>query len=281
MDVSIIIVNYNTYSLVLDCINTIYEKTKDITFEIIVVDNLSPDRSIENLCSIYPDINLILNTANSGFGSGNNLGSNYASGKYLFFLNSDTLLLNNAIYEMFIFMEKNPNVGVCGGNLYHVDGIPAVSFEQYFPGVYRDTDILLYSLMSKLRFGKNLVFNFNKGPLKINGYVSGADLFIPRNLFLSIGRFDEDFFMYYEETELIHRVRRRNKEVFVLPQSKIIHLEGGSQMGINLKKMNWMRESKTKFFDKTNTKGLYLSNILVKCIMFRDSMIKRIFFKKG
>lgn len=281
MDVSIIIVNYNTYSLVINCINTIYEKTKDITFEIIVVDNLSPDRSIENLCNIYPDINLILNTANNGFGSGNNLGSNYASGKYLFFLNSDTLLLNNAIYEMFIFMERNPNVGACGGNLYDVNGLPAVSFEQYFPGIFRDIDMLLYSLISKSKYGKNLVFNYTNFPIEINGYISGADLFISRDLFFHIGRFDQDFFMYYEETELIHRVKRINKKIFVLPQAKIIHLEGGSQVGLNVKKMNWMKESKTKYFDKTNTKGLYLSNMLVKCIMFRDSLMKKIFFKKG
>lgn len=99
MDVSIIIVNYNTYDLTLDCINSIKEKTNNIKYEIIVVDNNSPNRIIENLK--LENVRLVLNSKNGGFGYANNIGNKYAKGKYLFFLNSDTILMNNAIFELF------------------------------------------------------------------------------------------------------------------------------------------------------------------------------------
>jgi len=276
MDISIIIVNYNTYTLTLNCIKSIYEKTADLVFEIIVVDNCSPNRDIEKLNVTFPDVKLILSQQNNGFGAGNNLGSRHAKGKYLLFLNSDTLLLNNAIKEFYQYMERNPKVGICGGNLYQVNLQPGVSFERRLPGILRDLDSLLFMLLSKLQFGKNLVFNFSDSPLRLKGYVSGADLCISKDLFVTVGRFDEDFFMYYEETELTHRVFKAKKEVHVIPQSKIIHLEGGSQVEISDKKKVWIRKSKLLYFKKTNTFGLEISIVLDQIIGFRDSLIQKL-----
>lgn len=276
MDISVIIVNYNTFDLTLDCVRSIYHNTSDLSFEIIVVDNCSPKRDIEKLNDIFPDVKLILSSSNNGFGAGNNLGSTTAIGKYLLFLNSDTLLLNNTLQEFFLYMEKHPEVGICGGNLYQSDGRPGVSFEGRLPGVLSDLDRLVFMLISKIQFGRNLFFNFGDRPLRIKGYVSGANLCIPKDLFVKIGRFDEDFFMYYEETELTHRVVKAKKEVHVIPQSKIIHLEGGSQGDISDKKKVWMRESKLLYFKKTKTFGLGISIILNQIIGFRDSLIQKL-----
>ena len=104
IDVSIILVNYNTYNLVLECIESIEKFTTKNSYEIIVVDNNSPDRSIENLNSIFPYVKLILNEENSGFGAGNNLGFTKAIGKYTFFLNSDTLFCNDSLYYFIDFL---------------------------------------------------------------------------------------------------------------------------------------------------------------------------------
>lgn len=276
MDVSIIIINYNTFNLIVDCIRSIYSKTSGVSYEIIVVDNNSPNRDIEGLPQIFPEIKLILNSTNAGFGVGNNLGSNSALGKYLLFLNSDTLLLNNAINEFYLYMDKHPEVGICGGNLYQIDGRPGVSFERRLPGIIRDLDNLFFMLFSKAKFGKNLVHNFEDYALKINGYVSGADLCIPKDLFFQLGGFDDDFFMYYEETELTYRVLKSKREVHVIPQSKIIHLEGGSQEGVSALKLGWMKDSKALYFEKTNTRGLWWSDILNQLIGFRDQFIQKI-----
>ena len=107
MDVSVIIVNYNTVELTKQCILSIYNQTKDVNFEIIVVDNNSEDNSVKIIENNFPQVILINNSDNIGFGRANNLGVEIAKGKYIFFLNSDTILLNNAIKIFVDYMRKN------------------------------------------------------------------------------------------------------------------------------------------------------------------------------
>ena len=129
MDVSIIIVNYNTLELTKNTIDSVNEKTKDLNYEIILVDNASTDGSVEFFEKEYKNkIIFIKNDENLGFGRANNRGIKIAKGKYVFLLNSDTLLINNAIKILFDFMEKNNNCGVCGGNLYTLTLQPTNSF---------------------------------------------------------------------------------------------------------------------------------------------------------
>ena len=129
MDVSVIMVNYNTLELTKNTINSVMEKTKDLNYEIILIDNASTDGSVEFFEKEYKDkIIFIKNNENLGFGKANNKGIEIAKGKYVFLLNSDTLLINNAIKILFDFMEKNKNCGVCGGNLFDIDLKPTHSF---------------------------------------------------------------------------------------------------------------------------------------------------------
>ena len=104
-DVSIIIVNYNTKQLLADCLKSIYEQTNNIDFEVIVSDNGSVDGSIEMLKRDFSQVILIENNANLGFGAANNRGLEVAKGKYIFYLNSDTVLLNNAVKIFFDYLE--------------------------------------------------------------------------------------------------------------------------------------------------------------------------------
>ena len=125
MDVSIIIVNYNTKQLLKDCLNSIYEHTENISFEVIVSDNGSKDGSIEMLKAEFPQVILIENNANLGFGKANNKGLAIAKGKYIFYLNSDTILLNNAVKLFFDYFEENgkkENIGALGCNLLDKQG---------------------------------------------------------------------------------------------------------------------------------------------------------------
>ncbi len=120
MQVSIIIVNYNTKELIKNCINSIYENTKDIDFEIIVSDNGSTDGSVEMLKNDFPNVILIENNANLGFGKANNNGLKVAKGEYIFYLNSDTVLLNNAVKMFYDYWEQNlqkDKIGALGANL--------------------------------------------------------------------------------------------------------------------------------------------------------------------
>ena len=120
LDVSIIIVSYNTRELTINCLKSIYKNTKDISFEVIVSDNGSTDGSVEMIKTEFPQVVLIENNANLGFGAANNRGLAVAKGKYVFYLNSDTVILNNCLKIFYDYWENSPEkdkIGALGTNL--------------------------------------------------------------------------------------------------------------------------------------------------------------------
>ncbi|MGQ1141143.1 glycosyltransferase family 2 protein [Acinetobacter baumannii] len=280
-DVSIIIVNYNTYNLVLQCIESVIKNTKKISYEIIVVDNNSPNREIEKLNEIYPNVKLVLNTKNSGFGIANNIGNKYANGKFLFLLNSDTIVLDNSIYTLYKFMVENPCVGACGGNLCDINLKPATSFTRFMPSFLSDIDYLFLNMFSKIIYRNNLYYCYSETPIKINGNISGADLMIVKQVFDELGGFDENFFMYYEETDLLFRLRKRKYQTFIVPESKIIHLEGASET-IKETRLNWTYESKEKYYLKNKSKlSLTISNMFFYLTVLQRLVLFKVLRNKG
>lgn len=276
VEVSIIIVNYNTYELLLDCIKSIKANTSKLNYEIIVVDNCSPDRNIEQLNTIYSDVKLILNSENSGFGSANNLGNKYANGKYIFLLNSDTILIDNSIYTLYHFMRNNTSVGACGGNLCDAKLNPATSFTRFMPSIKSDLDYLFFSSFSKLLFSKNVNYSYHNEPFEIAGNISGADLMLLKSAYDEIGGFDEEFFMYYEETDLLARLRKAGYTTYIVPQSKIIHLEGASE-SLQARKLTWTHESKKKYYKKHKYGWeLFVSDSIFTIIIIQRLLIFRL-----
>lgn len=226
--VSIIIVNYNTRQLTADCIRSVHEKTSGISYEIILVDNASTDGSKE-LFECYPDITYIYSPENLGFGRANNLGAIHATGRHLLFLNSDTLLINNAVYVLSTYLDNNPQVGVCGGNLFDTNFHPTQSFRKLFPGIRWECTILMDSIVHIFTKKHTMFteFNYLSSPMRVS-YITGADLMINRDLFIQVGGFSKEFFMYYEETDLCHKIKKIGKLIMSVPEAKIQHLEGGS-----------------------------------------------------
>ncbi|WP_159474333.1 glycosyltransferase family 2 protein [Dyadobacter sp. 3J3] len=225
MDVSVIIVNYNTSALLNDCLTSVYTKTLGIKFEVIVVDNNSVDESVRSVRENFSDVKLIESKKNLGFGKGNNLGNSIASGKYLFYLNSDTILINNAIKILFEFMEKEDsnNVACCGGNLYHEDGKPNFSYSIRFPSLF---GIILYRAHLSSFFGHSS-FNDTSVTKKV-AIVIGADMMISKEKFDLIGGFDPQYFMYVEEGDLQYRFHKKGWSSMSVPDAKIIHKQGAS-----------------------------------------------------
>ena len=225
MDVSVIIVNYNTSVLLDNCISSLLEKTKGINFEIIVVDNASSDNSLSMMKQKYSLIKLIESKENLGFGKANNLGSKYANGKYLFLLNTDTLLINNAIKILFDYMEigSNINIAACGGNLYNQDLTPNFSYSINFPSLKS-----VFSYRSRLPFLQNNEYFNATDEVKDVSIVIGADFFVRKNIYDKIGGFDPSFFMYVEDGELCYRIKKLNYRIVSVPLAKIIHLQGKS-----------------------------------------------------
>jgi GT2 family glycosyltransferase len=224
--VSIIIVNFNTAELLKNCIKSIKQKTLTVTYEIIVIDNNSSDNSTEMLKELYPDVLLISLKENVGFGKANNLGAKSARGNYLFFLNSDTYLINDAISMLVSFMESNPQCGISGGNITDFSGKPIHSFYKYLPSPFSDI-FILFKKIPRLLYGKNWFYNFTDSPIKV-AYITGADMMIGAELFSKLGGFDPEFFLYYEETELTNRIRKAGYYAYSIPGAAIAHKKGSS-----------------------------------------------------
>ena len=237
--VSIIIVNYNTCDLLRNCLNSIFEKTVDIDFEVIISDNGSKDGSIEMLKKEFPEIVLVENKANLGFGTANNRGLDKAKGECVFYLNSDTVLLNNAVkifYDHWCCRKKN--IGALGCSLIDSSGNLTESYGS-FPRSVKLLKSMLHHLIafyvknimklfrldiSKLR--PNPVYEKRIGDVE---YVVGADLFMANNEY---ARYDENFFLYFEETDLQWRLRQKGLVSSIVEGPKIRHLirGGGSYL---------------------------------------------------
>jgi len=228
LQVSVIIVSYNTKELTKKAIQAFIDKTEGIEYEIIVIDNDSKDGSAEELKKTFQDkITLIESKENLGFGRANNLGIKYAKGKYIFLLNSDTELINNAIKIFYDYMEQNIQVGVCGGNLYNLNDVPEQGFMMYRNSIgsflfWRYLE-LFYNIFSKFNKKKNYYrFNYSN-KVKEVGYISGADMFIRKEALEKSGLFDETFFMYGEDVDLNFRIRNCGYLIKSVPQAKIYH----------------------------------------------------------
>ncbi|MBR8823894.1 hypothetical protein IX293_002169 [Fusobacterium necrophorum] len=230
IDVSIVIVNYNTLELTRDTINSVVQKTKGLQYEIILVDNCSIDGSREFFENIFDkEIHFIKSDENIGFGRANNLGIDIAKGEKIFFLNPDTILINNAIKILYNFMQNNLECGVCGGNLYTRDMKPNHSFRKRAHSLFTEIRdcFNLYEKISFYFFNKRKDFNYTNKNIEV-GYIIGADMMVSKSVIDKVGGFDKDIFMYYEDVELSCRIKKQGLKIFNVPEAKIIHLEGQS-----------------------------------------------------
>lgn len=279
MDVSIIIVNYNTCKMTAECIDSVIEKTTDLSYEIILVDNASTDGS-KDFFTNDNRITYLYNDENLGFGRANNCGVKIAKGRNILFLNSDTLLINNAVKIMSDYLDTHNHVGAVGGNLYTHDMRPGMSFQRLRPSLSWEINDLLLNLPLRVRYGKTATyFNTSSRPIKV-GYIMGADLMTRKAIVDKIGCFDPQFFMYFEETDLCHRIAKNGYNLHVIPTAKIIHHEGKSfgemtKSKLNPRKIEMFETSRTTYYQK-NYSLKY--NRLITIIYKLNLRIKKLFF---
>ena len=231
MDVSIIMINYNTFELTKNAINSIKEYTKDLDYEIILIDNLSKDKSGDMLNDLFKDeITYIQSGGNLGTSKAFNIGAKIAKGKYTIWLNTDILIKENFIKKLFDFMEENPNCGICGGNIVDFDGNPTHSFKRYLPTaktIKKEKNLLYIKNFKKNNIKKSLEYNYTGHNLEV-GYITGADMMIRTSLFKEVGYFNERIFMYVEETDFTYRAKQKGYKVYSVYDAKMYHLEGAS-----------------------------------------------------
>ncbi len=278
MDVSIIIVNYNTGSLTKACVNSVFAKTKEIKFEVIVIDNASTENNIDLLKRDHRII-FLPNEENLGFGKANNIGIKLAKGRNILFLNPDTLLVNNSVKVLSDFLDTHECAGACGGNLLGEDLRPVKSFSRFFPGLEEELDDWSGHRYGRLRYRDNTFYN-NAGKILKVAFVSGADMMVRRKVIDETGGFDEDFFLFYEETEISYRIRKAGYQIFSVPDAKIIHLVSRS-FDLPESKAKAYYLSRQRYYSKVFPAfKIYLLNFLFLSHRLFRAFIARIFGQK-
>ena len=234
LDVSIIIVNYGTENYIINAIDSVIAKTKRISYEVIIVDNASPNdtfRVLEERYARQENIRCLRLDENVGFGRANNAGYEQSSGRYVLCLNPDTELRNNAIDILSDYLDNHPEAGGCGGNLFQKDGHLCGSYRMLFPSVSWEFSFMTYYVFEVLRYGRNRRYNMTGRPIDV-AIITGADLMIRRSVIESTGFFDPAFFMYYEDADLCYRIRKNGYRLTSVPQAEIYHYEGKSSKNL-------------------------------------------------
>ena len=236
IEVSIIIPSFNTKKLLGNCLKSIFKQTKNISFEVIVVDNASTYNIKYQISNIKKklkigNIKLIKNKKNLGFAKAVNQGIKKAKGKYILLLNSDVIILDNAINKSLNFSRRKANVDILGCQLLNKDLSvqPSGGFFPHLPQVFYMMffidDLPLMNRFIKPYQQRRLSF-YQK--IRQLDWLTGAFLLIKRNIIDKIGGFDESFFMYGEEVEFCFRAKKSGGSIWFYPKAKVIHLKGKS-----------------------------------------------------
>lgn len=236
IDLSIIIVSYNTKELTLRCLQSIKSSFVDsaINYEVIVVDNNSLDESIDAIKNKFPQVKLLINSENVGFGRANNQGIQKAQGEVVFLLNSDTLVIERGVERLYHFLKKQPEKTIVGGKLFNFDKTPQDSAGK----AYTLPTIFTALFLKGDHFH---VTRYSPENIKDVDWVMGACIMTYKTTFENIGFFDEGIFMYMEEIDWEYRAKQKGYNILFFPEAHFFHLGSGSSKGREMPILNVFR----------------------------------------
>jgi N-acetylglucosaminyl-diphospho-decaprenol L-rhamnosyltransferase len=273
LDLSIIVVSYNTRDLLDQCLTSVFAHPRRLAFEVIVVDNASSDGSPELVARKWPSIVLLRNAHNQGFAKANNEGLEVCRGRYALLLNSDAEIRGDALEIMVAYLDSHPGVGIVGAQLRNSDGslqpsgnrIPSVLGQIWW-------SLPFYRLFAKGQFGNRfLVSGRDYEQIAEVDEVSGAALVVRREVWESIGMLDEGYFFYFEDVDFCIRAKKACWRVMYVPQAKVVHHWGQSSkrpglsfhVGALKSHFHYMRKVHGRFGE----------------LVFRIAMVIKAFFK--
>lgn len=254
IELSIIIVNWNSKDYLQRCIASILDSKSEIKFEIVVIDGGSFDGSGEMLKQCYPQVKFIQSDKNLGFAKANNIAFKASSGSHILFLNPDTEVVIPAIDILFDQMKKLSRAGAIGCKLLNADGSIQTSCIQSFPTILNqllDSEFLRALFPKSRLWGMASLFGATNRPAEVE-VLSGACIMMRRSLFEQIGQFSEDYFMYAEDMDLCYKVRQAGYENYYIQTATVLHFGGGStQQRPSDFAVVMMRASVCRFLRKT------------------------------
>lgn len=228
MDLSVVIVNYQTFELTKNTINSILEYEYPFSYEIFVVDNASSDDSLARLKDYFKDkVRFIASKENSGFAAGNNQALRQAAGRYQLLLNSDTIVWEDTLENIYDYMENHPDVGACGCGVLLEDGELDKACKRSFPNV-KNSFIRLFHIPIKSKDDNYNLTDLPDDEVYEIDCLTGAFMFIRKDALDQIGLLDETFFMYGEDVDLCYRIKQGGWKIVYYGKSKITHLKGAS-----------------------------------------------------
>ena len=228
MDLSVVIVNYQTFELTKNTINSILEYEYPFSYEIFVVDNASSDDSLDRLKDYFKDnVKFIASEENNGFAAGNNQALRKATGRYQLLLNSDTIVWEDTLENIYSYMEKHEDVGACGCRVILENGELDKACKRSFPNV-KNSFIRLFHIPTKSKDDNYNLTDLPDDEVYEIDCLTGAFMFIRKDALDQIGLLDETFFMYGEDIDLCYRIKQGGWKIVYYGKSKITHLKGAS-----------------------------------------------------
>jgi GT2 family glycosyltransferase len=264
VDLSIIIVNWNTEEYLLRCLNSIFEMGQRMDWEVVVVDNGSQDGSGEEVKKTFPFVHLVQNEKNIGFAKAANQGLQRASGRYVLLLNPDTQIKNGAIERLLSFMDSHLEAGVAGAQLLNSDGSKQNSIASY-PSLATEllNKSLLRWLFPKAFPGKERDYS---EAIEVDSVI-GACMMVKEDALDQVGLLDEDYFLFLEETDWCYRMKRAGWKVYHVPQAEVYHFQGKSAETVKKKARVEFYRSRYHFFKKN--RGSFQRIILLVGLMIK------------
>lgn len=231
LDLSILVISYNTRELTLACLESVFAQTR-AGLELIVLDNASTDGSADAIAERFPRVRLIRSPENLGFARANNVAAEQATGRYLLLLNPDTVVLDGAIDKLLAFAEARAEAQIFGGRTLFADGTlnPASCWRRATPWSAACIALGLTSLFPRSNlFARESYGSWNRDSAREVDIVSGCFFLVRRHAWETLGGFDPAFFMYGEEADLCLRARQLNFRCLICPEATIVHLGGASE----------------------------------------------------
>jgi len=246
IDISLIIINWNTKDLLRNCLNSVYQTVHNLLFEIIVVDNVSSDGSIVMLEKEFPFVIRIVNEENKGFGAANNQALAIIKGKYALLLNTDTVLMSEAVNKLWNFCEANDKAAIVCGQLLNADGTKQNSIAS-FPSLLTlaaNTSLLEYLFPGRYPSKRYK----HTAPIEVDSAI-GACMMIRKKALDEAGAFDERYFFFFEETDLAYTMSLKGWKIYQVPDAFVYHLQGQS-IGHNISSRIEFYRSRYQFLRK-------------------------------
>lgn len=275
IDLSIIIINWNTKQLLLGCLDSLSAQKRDNKYEIIIVDNGSTDGSQDAVKKEYPSVRLVENERNLGFAKANNIGIRVSSGRYICLVNSDVKVLDGSIDLLCEYMDQNPDVGMTGPKLLYPD-LRLQDSCRSFPSLWNNfcSSFFLSRIFPKSKFfsSEHMRYFAHDKICKVD-YLAGAFLAVKRAAIDQVGLLDEKFFIYSEEVDWCKRFWKAGWEVVFFPESRAIHFIRGSSSRQPIRFALEQQRARLQYWDKHH--GL-MARFTLRLILGFECLIKAI-----